>query len=89
MNKRFVKSFLEYGARGVIATECAVPDTFAADFSRKFYEHFLEKKQPLGESLLATRQHFLRKEKNPSGLLYSMYAPPDIQLVKRQEINDE
>jgi hypothetical protein len=85
----FVKNFLQYGARGVIATECAVPDTFAADFSRKFYEYFLEQKRPLGESLLKTRQYFLQEHNNPSGLLYSMYAPPSIQLVKKQEIDHE
>jgi hypothetical protein len=77
----FVNIFLKHGARGAIATECTLPDGFAADFSKKFYEYFLEQKRPLGESLLATRQYFLRKCNNPSGLLYSMYAPPNIQLA--------
>lgn len=77
----FVNIFLNLGARGAIATECTVPDQFAADFSRKFYEYFLEQKRPLGESLLATRQYFLNEYNNPSGLLYSMYAPPNIQLA--------
>ena len=76
----FVGSFLKYGARGVVATECAVPDSFAADFAHKLYGHLLAG-ELLGESLLATRRYFLHEYHNPSGLLYSMYAPPSIRLM--------
>jgi len=76
----FASAFLRYGARGVVATECAVPDAFAADFVEQLYAHLLAGK-PLGEGLLATRRYFLEKHHNPSGLLYSMYAPPSIRLV--------
>jgi hypothetical protein len=80
----FAAAFLKYGARGVVVTECAVPDSFAADFAEQLYDHLLAWK-PLGESLLATRRHFLEKYHNPSGLLYSMYAPPSIRLVEMKE----
>lgn len=80
-SSNFAATFLKYGARGVVATECAVPDAFAADFSEHLYSLFLSGKQ-LGESLLITRQYFLNKYNNPSGLLYSMYAPPSICLVR-------
>jgi len=76
----FSADFLKRGARGVVATECAVPDVFAADFAQQLYTHLLAGEQ-LGESLLATRRYFLEKYHNPSGLLYSMYAPPSIRLV--------
>ena len=76
----FAAAFLKYGARGVVATECAVPDSFAADFAEQLYAHLLAG-EPLGESLLATRRYFLEEYHNPSGLLYSMYAPPSIRLV--------
>jgi hypothetical protein len=76
----FAADFLKRGARGVVATECAVPDAFAADFAQQLYTHLLAGEQ-LGESLLATRRYFLEKYHNPSGLLYSMYAPPSIRLV--------
>ena len=76
----FAGAFLQYGARGVVATECAVPDTFAADFIQQLYTHLLAG-VPLGESLLQTRQHFWQQERNPSGLLYAMYAPPSIRLA--------
>lgn len=77
----FAAAFLKYGARGVVATECAVPDAFAADFAQQLYAHLLAG-EPLGESLLATRRYFLEKYYNPSGLLYSMYAPPSIRLAQ-------
>ena len=83
----FTAAFLKYGARGVVATECAVPDTFAADFTEQLYAHLLEGK-PLGESLLAARRYFLEKYKNPSGLLYSMYGPPSIRLVQAGGSNE-
>lgn len=76
----FAAAFLKYGARGVVATECAVPDTFASSFAEQLYTHLLAGK-PLGESLLATRRYFWKKQKDPSGLLYSMYAAPNIRLV--------
>ena len=76
----FAGLFLKYGARGVVATECAVPDSFAADFTEQLYTHLLAGR-PLGESLLQVRQHFWQQDGNPSGLLYAMYAPPSIRLV--------
>lgn len=75
----FANSFLESGARGVVVTEFKVPDSFAADFVENFYAHFLNGK-PLGESLLTTRRSFAKQNKNPLGLLYSMYASPWIRL---------
>ncbi len=80
----FAAAFLKYGARGVVATECAVPDDFAGDFAQELYTHLLAG-EPLGESLLATRRYFLEEHNNPSGLLYSMYAPPSIRLVREGE----
>lgn len=82
----FAAHFLKCGARGVVATECAVPDTFAADFSNQLYTQLLEGKS-LGECLLAVRQYFFQEYGNPSGLLYSMYAPPTIRLVQSGDSN--
>ena len=79
----FAGAFLKYGARGVVATECAVPDDFAADFAQHLYAHLLAG-EALGESLLATRRYFLEEHHNPLGLLYSMYGPPSIRLAQRR-----
>lgn len=77
----FAATFLKHGARGVVATECAIPDMFAASFAEQLYKHFLTG-MPLGECLFIARKYFLEKHKNPSGLLYSMYASPSIRLVQ-------
>jgi CHAT domain-containing protein len=77
----FAGAFLRYGARGVVATECMVPDDFAADFAEQLYRHLL-RGESLGESMLAARRFFLGQG-NPSGLLYSMYAAPSIRLVRQ------
>ncbi|WP_448573962.1 CHAT domain-containing protein [Trichothermofontia sp.] len=82
----FVDTFLRCGARGVVATECEVPDAFAADFAQEFYQRFLSGK-PLGESVLESRLHFLKRYNNPSGLLYSLYAYPSTQLVQVENTN--
>ena len=85
MSPRFsdyiTSTFLKRGVRGVIATECAIPDRFAAKFAMEFYQTFLSG-TPLGKSLFKTRRHFLEKYGNPSGLIYSLYAPPMIRLEK-------
>jgi hypothetical protein len=77
----FAAAFLRLGARGVVATECEVPDTFAAAFVEQLYEHLLAWHR-LGESMLAARRYFLDKQGDPSGLLYSMYASPSIRLTR-------
>jgi len=76
----FAKELIKYGARGVIATDCAVSDQFAAEFAEYFYKYFL-RGNDLGTSLLATRRHFLDKFNNIAGFLYSLYASPQIRLV--------
>jgi hypothetical protein len=82
----FADVLLRYGARGVVVTQCDVPDDFAADFAEQLYAHLLAGEQ-LGYSLLQTRRHFLEKYGNPSGLLYSMYAPPTIRLESYTDLS--
>ena len=72
-------ALLNFGAGGVIATACTLPDNFASAFATEFYERLLGK--PLvnapayiGEALLETRLHFLKKYNNPLGLAYGLYA---------------
>lgn len=79
----FVNHFYRQ-ARGVVATECEVPDEFAAAFSRELYARLL-KENPLGDAVLAVRKHFLNEFNNPLGLLYCMYAPPTLQLAPRKD----
>ena len=83
-SSHFAALFLEQQARGVVTTEAEIPDTFAADFIKHLYQHLLSG-TPIGTSLLSTRQHFWQEHNNPTGLLYAMYGPSQIQLKKTQD----
>ena len=72
------KHFMGKGARALIATECEIPDGFAAEFSEFVYSQFLKHK-PLGECVFAAKRHFLKRG-NPIGLAYSYYGPPSIRI---------
>jgi CHAT domain-containing protein len=81
----FAKEFLRFGARGVIATDCQVPDLFAAEFSEIFYSEFLDG-TPIGKALFKTRRYFLEKSNDLTVLIYSMYADPNIKFANRQMV---
>ncbi|HEX9926389.1 MAG TPA: CHAT domain-containing protein [Anaerolineae bacterium] len=80
----FATTFLKNGARGVLATECSIPDAFAAEFSKQLYPLLLSGKT-LGESVLETRRCFLSMSDNPTGLLYSIYGSPLIRLHNQRQ----
>jgi hypothetical protein len=76
----FPSEFLGFGAGGVIATACIMPDNFAAAFSAQFYKRLLDQQKlerdwvDVGEALYDTRLYFLENFKNPLGLGYNLYA---------------
>jgi hypothetical protein len=80
----FAGTFLRYGARGVVATECYIPAVTAVFFTKNLYTRLLAG-EPLGQSLLAVRQALWKTYRNPVGLLYSMYAPPSLSLARQDE----
>lgn len=81
----FSKQFLQCGARAVVATHCEVPDRFASAFAERFYRRFLDG-EPAGASLLATRRAFAVEDRNPLGLVYGLFGPPNIRLMSRLTI---
>lgn len=72
--------FIQHGAAAVIATACPVPDTFAAEEAKVFYEYFLRGQMTIGEALCATRWYFLKEFNNPLGLAYGLYSPASYRL---------
>lgn len=77
-------AFLKQGARGVVATECEVPDDLAVRFIEPLYERLLGG-AALGTSMLETRLELYRQSGDASGLLYAMYAPPSLCLLTSAE----
>lgn len=80
------RSFVERGAGAVVGTACPVPDLFAAQFARAFYERFLgateEGWRPaIAEALRETRRHFVEEHSNPLGLAYGLYSPAHYRIA--------
>lgn len=76
---------LNFGAGGVIAAACTIPDNFASAFATEFYRRLLARPSPrpqssIGEVLLETRLHFLTEYNNPLGLAYGLYSISNQQL---------
>ena len=89
----FPTGILGFGAGGVIATACTIPDNFASAFASEFYRRLLEKLEnnlpvQVGELLLETRLHFWEKYNNPLGLAYGLYAVSNQQLELMGELVD-
>jgi CHAT domain-containing protein len=79
-----VKTLLENGAIGAIATEYNIPDIVAAFFIKLFYTYLLNE-VPIGEAIFQARKTLLKAPyNNPFGLLYVLYANPQLR-VKRME----
>ncbi len=68
------------GARGVIGTECETPALFAAEWAKRFFDHFLTGKS-LGLAFLDLRREFYHQHNNLMGLLYALYCDGDTQIV--------
>jgi hypothetical protein len=77
----FPELFLKRGLDfiGFIGTETTIPDEFAAAFSETFYDHLLAGFS-IGEALHAVRWKLLASLRNPLGILYSLYAEPEIRV---------
>lgn len=77
----FPKTFIRLGAGAVIATACDVPDLFANEFAKKYYEFLFQSQSgwwdSLAEALRKTREYFLHECNNPLGLVYGLYTQYD------------
>jgi len=71
----------ENGNRGFIGTEINVPDSFAAAFSRSFYEKFLSGLN-LGNAIHGAKLEMLNKLNNPLGILYTVYADTELRVSR-------
>ena len=75
-----ITDFRAAGASGVVGSECSVPESFAVPYANQLLSH-LFKAKPLGQAMLTVRLQFLRENKNPLGLVYSLYAAHEIALA--------
>jgi hypothetical protein len=72
--------FLEsVGASGLIVPDMTALEPFATRFAEEFLRSFLLDRQPAGEALRQARLRLLQVG-NPLGLIYTLYALPDLRL---------
>jgi hypothetical protein len=77
----FPELFLKHdlGFLGFIGTETTVPDAFAAAFTQVFFEYLLAEME-IGRVMHASRWKLLNEQTNPLGIVYSLYAAPEIRV---------
>lgn len=74
-----ITDFREAGASGVVGTECPVPELFAETYARLLLPRIFQG-EALGPAMLAVRRELLRRQKNPLGLIYTLYAANEVSL---------
>jgi hypothetical protein len=80
----FPHLFLRANHRGYIGTSTDVPDEFAARFAAVFYDALVTG-STLGKALHTARWHMIGERRDPLGILYTMYADPDMHVVNDQK----
>jgi CHAT domain len=81
----FPKLFLskDIGFLGFVGTETTISDGFASLFAQSLYNNMLSASRiPLGLAMHMARWEMLEKFNNPLGIIYSLYADPEIQVVR-------
>ena len=67
------------GAAGVMGIEITVFEQLAVAFAEAFLQHFMVEGRTAGEAIRAARLALLQQG-NPLGLVYTLYALPDLRL---------
>ncbi len=74
-----IADFRRLGARGVIGTECPIPELFAEAYADKLLPRLM-RGEWVGEAMLRVNREFMKVHYNPMGLLYALYAPSGIRM---------
>ena len=69
----------DLGSRAFLGAEAKVPVKFAPAFAQSVYGH-LFRGFPLGHAVYLAKWEFLRKFRNPLGILYTVYGSTDLRL---------
>jgi hypothetical protein len=84
----FASEFLEQGALCVIGPQIEVPAVFAGEFGKRFFTAFLQRTNPPPQAGLVLRDvtREMWNDKNPFGLVYSLYAGADCHVCWDREV---
>jgi len=78
--------FIDHNAAAVLGTECPVTSVFADMFAERVLGALL-RGATIGAALLDARRHF-HTERNPLGLLYTLYGHDDARVAEPTEANE-
>ena len=81
-NFSFANKFIEGGAVCLIGPQIEVPAIFAGEFGKRFFERFMadETPPPTAGVILRDLTRAMWRERNPLGLVYSLYARGDCHI---------
>ena len=76
------RELLKRRARAVVGAQVDVPVVFAAAYATAFFDRFLASAEPmcLGEVIRWLAREFLVRDRNPLGLVYSLYRGADCRV---------
>jgi hypothetical protein len=75
----FVSVFLGNGSAGFIGAETRIPDAFATEYAKVFYNRVVGGAS-IGEALRDAKWELLARYMNPLGVLYTLHGNPDLRL---------
>jgi hypothetical protein len=87
-NFSFANEFLEQGVACLIGPQIEVPAVFAGEFGKCFFERLLQRRSPppLAGVILRDVTQYMWKQRNPLGLVYSLYAGADCHIKWPEEL---
>jgi hypothetical protein len=86
-NFSFASELLGRGAVCVVGPQIEVPAAFAGEFGKQFFERFIAQTKPPPQSGIVLRDltRAMWDERNPFGLVYSLYAGADCHIRWQDE----
>ncbi len=75
----FAEIFVQQKASGVIGTETVTYEELAAEFADAMLDRFVTRGQTVAEAVRGARLDLLAR-KNPLGLIYTAFAPPNLRM---------
>jgi hypothetical protein len=78
----FASAFIECGAKSLVGATMPVPNLFASQFAKEFFEIFFQGGHTVAEAVNAATRHLFDKCGNPLGLIFGSYRSHDSKVVR-------
>ncbi|MFD0437930.1 hypothetical protein DMH25_20650 [Streptomyces sp. WAC 01325] len=75
-------ALIREGAKGVLAPQIEMPQTFAAEYALQFLTRYLSGHETAGQVVHAVARHFAENLHNPLGFTYALHYGMDARLER-------